>query len=178
MKRAVLMIGMLACLPMLVLASCNRLLERQRIFTVEEIAGTWQADYSRYGVPDMSQLGKPMRGVETVILEPNGTFRQSFSGNGNELTHGAWTLEDGDTLHLRGAKIYIYGLEFAEALARGEARAIAIDCHGKNAEINGSELILCVKPDRNAPGGVVLQHLEAGDPDAPRIVTFYRRITP
>ncbi|MBM4460526.1 MAG: hypothetical protein FJ011_22675 [Chloroflexi bacterium] len=174
MKRVVLMIGVLACPLMLVLASCSRLLERQRIFTVEEIAGTWQADYSRYGVPDMSQLGKPMRGIETVILELNGTFRQSFSGNGNELTQGAWTLENGDTLHLRGARIYIYGLEFAEALARREARAIANDCHGKNVEINGSKLILCVKPDRNAPGGIVLEHLEAGDPDAPQIVTFYR----
>jgi hypothetical protein len=144
------------------------------MFTLEEVSDTWQADYSRYEVPDMSQLGKPMRGVETIILAPDGTFKQTFSGNGNELAQGTWTLEDDDILHLRGARVYIYGLQFADSLAGGKARAIVTDCHGKQMEINGSELILCVRPDRNTPGSVVLQHLEAGDPDAPITVTFYR----
>lgn len=182
MKRNWLMMSVVACLLTVGSASCHSLLERRQAFTVEDLAGMWQADYSHYGVPDlpqpdMSRLGQPMSGVETITLEPDGSFRQSFSGNGGELAHGAWTLEDGDTLHLPGAGIYIYGRAFADALARKEARVNTSDCHGKDIELDGSELILCVRSDRNAVGGVVLQHLEVGDPDAPVFVTF-RRTSP
>lgn len=178
MKPTSLALGVLGGFLLLLLTtSCGGLgglLKREQVFTAKEVLGVWQADYARYEVPDMPRLGQNIQGVETIVLTADGTFQQFFTGERNELTLGTWALESGNVLHLKGARIYIYGLEFVDSWIVGKGRAMVTDCHGKKTELNGSELILCVRPDRNAPGGVVLQHLEAGDPDAPITVTFYR----
>ena len=175
MRRVVLTVGTFACLIQFLVA-CYMPLERRPTLTPADVVGTWQADYSQFAVPEVTfptGFGF-VKGIETVVLESDGTFQQTFKGESDESTHGVWKLEDGDILHLKGANVYVYGLQFADRLASGQARASDYDCHGQPIEVNGSDLMLCVSPDRNAPGGLALQHLEVGDPDSPEIVTFYR----
>jgi len=52
-------------------------------------------------------------------------------------------------------------LEFS----RADARAFAFDCGGDRIELDGSELILCVK--ETISDDIVLQHLEIGYSDSP-----------
>ncbi|MCB9132121.1 MAG: hypothetical protein H6647_14460 [Anaerolineales bacterium] len=176
MKRVMLTFGVSACITLLLAVACFPPIERRPALMPEDVVGTWQADYSQFAVPDIVlPLGFSfVKGIETVILESDGTFQQTFSGDTEETTHGVWTLEDGDILHLKGAKVYVYGLQFAERLASGQARASGYDCHGQPIEVSGSDLVLCVRPNPNVPGGATLQHLEVGDPDSPEIVNFYR----
>ena len=168
--------GRYICVLNSVLGRVPHAAERRPTLTPVDVVGTWQADYSKSAVPEVSvPTGLDfINGIETVTLESDGTFQQTFKGETEESTYGVWTLEDGDILHLKGAKVYVYGLQFAERLASGQARASVYDCHGQPIEVNGSELMLCVSPDRNTPGGLALQHLEIGDPDSPEIVKFHR----
>ncbi len=176
MKRAKLLFGVLVIGMLISLASCTMPFEPQPTFMPEDVAGAWRADYSQFTVPDVSLpvAFDSIDGVETVVLMADGTFQQTFSGDREETTYGAWTIDVGDILHLEGAKTYTYGLQFADRLANGQARASVDDCHGQPIEISGADLMLCVRPDRNTPGLLILQHLEIGDPDSPQVVTFYR----
>lgn len=97
----------------------------QRSFTVEEVAGTWRADYSRYDLaylsdeqiralltrqPPDADIGR-MRSIETITLAPDGTFSQRFdSSSGATETAGTWFI-DNDGVHLHGARFLPYGPE-------------------------------------------------------------------
>jgi len=145
-------------------------------FVPSDLAGTWQADYDQYDIPDGLSMGR-VHGVETITLRTDGTYQQVFSG----VYTGPWNkwwLEDGWILHLRGARLFIMGIKAAEYFAQGEAEAHWEDCLGREIELDGTELILCAKPDPNAPGGIILEHLPVGDPDSPEIVEFHRIAAP
>jgi hypothetical protein len=174
MKRATLVLGATTCMVLTVVVACHGLQGHRRAFQPDDVVGTWIADYSQYTVPELSLSTSPgfVSGKETVILEPDGSYWQTF--NTETSISGSWTISDGDVLHLQGAKTYVYGLQFAERLASGDARGIVYDCHGQQIEISQSELLLCIRPERNVTGGIVLQHLEVGDPDSPEVVTFFR----
>ena len=155
----------------------------QRSFTVDDVAGTWQADYSRYDLPYLGgdQIRvlltrqpptiEQVRGIETISLSPDGTFGQRFdSPSGPIETVGTWVI-DADGVHLHGATFLPYG---PDAWGYGSGP----DCRDRRTITLGpGEVLLCVKSDPNAPGGVVMQHLPVGDPDAPEHVTFYRTET-
>lgn len=157
----------------------------QRSFTVEDVAGTWQAYYSRYDFPYLrdeqikalltrqppdADIGR-VRGIETLTLAADGTFSQRFdSPSGLIETVGTWVI-DADGVHLHGATFLPYG---PDAWGYGSGP----DCRDRRTITLGpGEVLLCVKSDPNAPGGVVMQHLPVGDPDAPEHVTFYRTET-
>lgn len=139
-------------------------------FEASDLVGTWRADYSQYDVPDPNTLGS-VRGVETITLQADGTYQQAF-GDVYTGPWNQWRLESGHTLHLEGARLFIFfGTE-------GHGLAVADDCAGKRIELDGSELILCAQSKWGEPSGVVLQHLPAGDPDSPEIVEFHRVSVP
>lgn len=175
------------CLVLLVFAvACSAPAGSQQSFTREDLTGVWQADYSRYDLLDSSELQhllddppaiKTVRGIETITLAPDGTFEQRFeSETGSVSLAGIWTVE-GNVVHLEDGKLFVYGLTTAENLAQGKAVYHTVDCEGRDVQIVLSELALCIQRDRKVPGGVVLQHLPVGDPDAPEYVTFYRTET-
>ncbi len=155
----------------------------QRSFTVGDLAGTWQADYSRYDLPYLGgdhirvlltrqpSTIEQVHGIETIKLSPDGTFGQRFdSPSGLIETVGTWVI-DADGVHLHGARFLPYGPEVA-------GYGSGPDCRDRRTITLGpGEMLLCVKSDPNAPGGVVLRHLPVGDPDAPEHVTFYRTET-
>lgn len=174
MKRATLVLGATTCVVLTMVVACHGLRGHQRAFQPDDVVGTWIANYSQYTVPELSLSSSPgfVSGKETVILDSDGSFRQTFDTETS--TTGSWTIINGDVLHLQGAKTYVYGLQFAERLASGDARAVVYDCHGQQIEISQSELLLCIRPEQNAPGGIVLQHLGVGDPDSPEVVPFFR----
>jgi len=152
-------------------------------FTRQDIVGAWQADYTHYTLLDIGKLqhllAEPpaiemLRGFETIVLGLDGVFQQRWELEGESAsTAGTWGI-DGSVVHLRGGKLYIYGLSAAEKLAQGRATYQTVNCEGREAAVDPAELVLCIRLDRKAPGGVILQHLPVGDPDAPEIVTFYR----
>ena len=172
---------------MLLLVSCSAPAPQRQPFTRQDIAGAWQANYSRYTLPDIGKLQRlleepplieMLQGFETIVLGPDGVFQQSFELEGELVSNtGTWEVE-GSVAHLRGGKLYVYGLSAAENLAQGKVAYHTVDCDGREIELDLlSELMLCIRPDRKAPGGLVLQHLPVGDPDAPEVVTFYRLAT-
>lgn len=178
MKPNALALHSLLCLLFLLVASCAGPLKQQHAFTPEEIVGTWQADYSRYELPDFHKIGKTVQGLESIVLKPNAVFQQDFQADDNLVsTGGNWEVQNGSVLHLKGGKYFVYGQGVAESIAQGTGKLHTVDCFGHETDIDVSELLLCIRVNRNAPGGIVLEHLEAGDPDAPQVVTFYR-ITP
>jgi len=152
----------------------------QRSFTVGDVAGTWQADYSRYDLPYFGgdqiralltrqpSTIEQVRGIETISLSPDGTFGQRFdSPSGLIETVGTWVI-DADGVHLHGARFLPYGPE-------DTGYRSGPDCRDRRTITLGpGEVLLCVKSDRNAPGGVVLHHLPVGDPDAPETVILQR----
>lgn len=174
MKPIAWTFGMSLCF-LLLIGSCSRLPGQQQTFTSDDIIGTWQADYSQYDLLDYRMLGKTVRGLDTIILEPNGIYRQDFQSDDRIISsQGQWQLEGGSVLHLKGGKLFIYGQELAESMAKGTGKWHTVDCFGHETDVDASELQLCVRADRSSPGGIILQHLQAGDPDAPITVTFYR----
>lgn len=172
-----------ACVVVQVLLASCFAPSPQQSFTVEDVAGTWQADYSRYDLPYLGgdQIRalltrqpptiEQVRGIETISLSPDGTFGQRFdSPSGLIETVGTWVI-DADGVHLHGATFLPYG---PDAWGYGSGP----DCRDRRTITLGpGEVLLCVKSDPNAPGGVVMQHLPVGDPDAPEHVTFYRTET-
>lgn len=173
MKVIVWILGVSLCL--LLTTSCGGPFGQPQTFTSEEIIGTWQADYSQYDLPDFRKLGKTVRGIDTIILEPSGIYRQDFQSDDRIISsQGQWQLEGDNVLHLKGGKMFVYGQELAESMAKGTGMWHTIDCFGHEIDVDTSELQLCVRADRSSPGGIVLHHLQAGDPDAPITVTFYR----
>jgi len=174
LKAALLLVllcggGMITCVAVSVLSP-------PRTFAPSDLVGTWQVDYDQYDIPDGLSEGR-VHGVETITLRANGAYQQVFSG----VYTGPWNkwwLEDGWILHLQGARLFIMGIKAAEYFARGEAGAHVQGCSGKYIELDGTELILCAKPDPDAPGGIILEHLPVGDPDSPEIVEFHRIVAP
>lgn len=175
MKRDTLALHLLLCLLLLLVASCAGPLKPRHKFAPGEIVGTWQADYSRYELPDFYELGKTVQGLEIIVLKPSADFQQDFQVDNNIVsTTGNWEVQSDSVLHLKGGKYFVYGPRMAESIAQGTGKLHTVDCFGHETDIDVSELQLCIRVNRNAPGGIVLEHLEAGDPDAPQIVTFYR----
>ena len=129
-------------------------------FEATELVGTWEATYEDVGPFLVS-------GVETLTLRVDGTYQQVFRGEGGYVYTSPWYkwwLEDGRLIHLEHVRFYPDGITWAEA---PEGRTLA-----------GKEIVLYVWPDPGAPGGMILEHLPIGDPDAPDYVQFHRVATP
>lgn len=188
MSRRARVISLSLCVALqMLLVSCFAP-SPQRSFTVEDVAGAWQVDYSRYDLPyfgdeqikalltrqpPAADIGW-VRGIETITLAPDGTFSQRFdSPSGAIEAAGTWFI-DNEGVHLQGARFFPYGPD----IARKGGYYSGPDCGDRRTITLGpAEVLLCVKSDRDAPGGVVLRHLPVGDPDAPEIVTFDRTET-
>lgn len=140
-----------------------------QIINPNDLLGTWEANYASYDVLDFDTFGF-VSGIERLSLMSDGFYRQYFD---NELVaQGTWELDSNHMLHLYGAKIFIYGKKWASEFSQDNVRAFTFDCEGDKIELDGSELILCVK--KMSSGDIVLRHLEIGDPDSPVYITFER----
>lgn len=140
-----------------------------QVISSDDLLGTWQADYSLYKVFN-SHTFDFVSGIERLSFMPDGSYSQYFD---DELVaQGKWNLDSNHVLHLHKAKILIYGEEAALEFSQNNARAFTSDCRGDRIELDGSELVLCVK--QKEANDIVLQHLEVGDPDLPVYITFQR----
>ena len=159
--RIRLAILILLCLAGLTGCTSRYYYGQRGTFDASDLAGIWQADYSQY---DLAGTYAPRSGIEIITLRMDGTFQQSFSGTYISQC-GDWWLESRWILHLAGARLFLYG---------AAGGAYTVDCEGNSVELDGTELLLCARLKPSAPGGIVLQHLTIGDPDAPKVIEFRR----
>jgi hypothetical protein len=139
-------------------------------FEAAELVGTWEATYEEVGPHHVS-------GVEILTLRADGTYQQIFRGEGGYVYTSPWYkwwLEDRRVIHLERGRFYPEGIIWAEWLGRGDAIVYTHDWRGREIRLDGTEIVLYVWLDSDAPGGVILEHLPVGDPDAPDYVQFHR----
>lgn len=133
-----------------------------------DLVGTWKAVYQNVGFKHAS-------GFEILILRADGTYQQTYQdGKGYVYTSPwyEWWLDEGSIVHLDRGRFYLHGTVEAEMIAEGDA-VVAYP----EVTLDGTEIILYVWRDANAPGGLVLEHLPVGDGDSPEIVQFYQEST-
>jgi len=143
--------------------------------TSADLEGIWLADYAAYDSGSLSLTRAPTQGVEMLVLSADGTFEQSF--NDVRIASGTWHLvcNEGEyILHLRGGTTLLFGIQFAHEYAQGKARFHALDWHGKLIELDGEIILRAYRSWYPQAGEIRLQHIPAGDPDAPVIVEFQR----
>jgi hypothetical protein len=130
-----------------------------------DLVGTWKAVYRNIGFEHAS-------GIEMLTLRADGTYQQIYEdGKGYAYTSPwyKWWLDEGAIVHLEHGRFYLNGITEAEMIARGDARIVYPEL-----TLDGTKIILYVRRDSNAPGGLILEHLPVGDGDSPDIVQFYR----
>lgn len=133
-----------------------------------DLVGTWKAVYRDIGFEHAS-------GIETLVLRSDGTYQQTYQdGRGYAYTSPwyEWWLDESSIVHLDRGRFYLNGIVEAEMLAEGDALITYPE-----VTLDGTEIILYVWRDANAPGGLVLEHLPVGDGDSPDIVQFYQEST-
>jgi hypothetical protein len=129
------------------------------------LAGVWTTTYQNVGPFHVS-------GAEPLALKADGTYQQTFR-SGSYLyksPSSPWWIEDGWIIHLMHGRFYLYGVAWAEDLEKGDASIQFTD----QIILDGTEIILFVRPDPDTPGQLVLEHLPVGDPDSPDRVQFRR----
>lgn len=180
MSQQSLLKAILVALVWTSVASCAGVeLSEGRVFTPPELVGTWRANYAgiEYGAHDGIRR---LTGAETLILRADGRYQQIYDdGKGYTYTSSwnKWYLESGRVLHLENGRIYPLGIAEAEkrAQSRGAICSYLSQIPGKGIiEVNCTEALLYVFGNSVAPGSAVLEHLQVGDPDAPKVVVFYR----
>jgi len=137
---------------------------------VEDLVGTWMADYNQ------SASTFDSTGVETLVFRSDGKYQQVYS-NGSGYTYESpwnnWYLDSDGFLHLEGGRWYVGGPAKAESDSKGAVLSTKIK--DKDVTINlGEEILLVISTRR---GATVLEHMPLGDPDSP-IVVFFSRTDP
>jgi len=130
----------------------------------EEFIGTWEADYSKYNLIDMS-IPAAMTFTEKIVLHSNHTYQQFLDNK--KIADGDWTYD------AQTHSVFLAGAIMLEEGKSMEPRfsGISIGCNGDPIEFDGREVILCAK---YKSGSIVLQHLAIGDPDSPVFITFVK----
>lgn len=146
-----------------------------------DLVGTWRAQYDEL---DFRGCGDA-RGVETLTLRGDGTYHQAYHDRNGYVyasPWNSWYLQDEtgtSVVHLEGGRFYPLGIQFAEALARGQAHYHSDDDgRGNPLDLDGTRVILYAYTSSGVPGGVYLEYPPVCDPDSPTIVHFYLPATP
>ena len=152
------------------LISCIDTANPLRSFTVDELAGTWRAEYK-----DFKYFDVEVTGVETFTLKTDGTYQQAYDdGKGYKYVSSwnKWRLEGGRRLYFEGARFYALGIRDAESWTPNAVHTfIAHDFERIDLK---NEIVLFVYPTSLYPGGAYLYTPLVGDLDAPKWARFYR----
>lgn len=171
------------CMPIAIIQGCVSQEQRGPFPTVSPdlLVGIWQADYSAY--PGLAFYGENFRGVETLILNTDGTYRQTYDDREGHLytsPGSTWYIQDCQ-LYLEGGRYYPLGPEMADLFATGQAGGSFFYDEQKGEwdftfrMSQRMRVILDIKPCPPRGDRVVLRYPGVGpDPDLPVFVELQR----